>query len=137
MIPVDDARQPVGDYVFLEPAFYDALLKLTDRASVNLPDWLLTSAAIRPVISAGGEGKRIQVDEIGAILEIETLRADTAVELGFRRDQIHFVERRARLDGEALLPEWSPDGARLRIPIRQAGKHRLELVWGRAFASRG
>jgi hypothetical protein len=70
------------------------------------------------------------VGDIKAEFDIETFRADTRIELGFQRLEVLLVEGQTRLDGEPVLPEWQEDGSRLRFQVREAGKHRLEMVFG-------
>ena len=130
VIPVNDAREPVGDYVFLEPELYDALLTRTERLAQATPDWVLTRAVYRPAITTAGKDTPLGIDEIVATLELETFRPQTSIELDFRRSEIHLVEGRPRLDGEPVVLEWTADGSKLRVPVRTQGKHRLELALG-------
>jgi|GEM_PF-5340243 len=130
LIPVDGDRQPAGDYVYLEGELYDALLKLTSRSAPATPDCLLTSAVYRPSITTQGIDKRLHVGDIKAEFDIETFRADASIDLGFQRSEVLLVEGQTRLDGEPVLPEWQENGSRLRFQVREAGKHRLEMVLG-------
>lgn len=132
VIPIDDDRQPVGDYVFLDPELYDALLKLTDREPSRLPDWLVASATYRPSLAPRAE-ESSSLDGVSAEFEVETFTANAAIELAFERKQIHLIEGRARLDGKPLLTEWSADG-RLTFDVPLPGKHRLELAFSPAAA---
>ncbi|MCI0362210.1 MAG: hypothetical protein L0211_27335 [Planctomycetaceae bacterium] len=130
VIPVDGERQPVGDYVYLEPELYDALLKLAQNSSASAPDWLLTKAVYRPTVTTTGIDNRLHIGDIRAEFEFETFRADAAVEFGFQRSQVLLALGQARLDGKAVLTEWLDDGSGLRIDVREAGKHRLEFAFG-------
>jgi hypothetical protein len=130
VIPVDDQRQPVGDYVFLEPELYDGLVRLTERAVLAQPDWLLGWCEYRPVFVHAEDGMAPRLDEITAAIEVETFIPDALIELDLRRTQVHLIERRARLDGSPVVPEWSRDGSKLTIQAGPPGKHRLELALG-------
>ena len=46
VFPIDDNQQPAGDYVFLEPQFYDDLHRLTDERPTEVPEWLIESGAV-------------------------------------------------------------------------------------------
>jgi hypothetical protein len=131
VIPVDDDRQPAGDYVFLEPELYDLLLSLTDRDPSGLPDWLVHSATYRA--SLASEGESTALESVVAEFEAETYTADATIELGFLRKEIHLIEGRARLDGRPLLTQWSAEG-RLTLVVPMPGSHRLELAFSPAAA---
>jgi hypothetical protein len=130
IVPVNESREPVGDYVFLEPALYDALVAVTERTPFLAPDWLLSSAVYRPIVAAGTAERPLRIEEIGATFFLETFRAPTTVEFQFRRSEVHLVQRAAQLDGEPIVLAWNEDGSKLRAAIDKPGKHRLELAFG-------
>ncbi len=130
VIPVNDAREPVGDYVFLEPGLYDALVTRTERLAHAMPDWILNKAVYRPEVVAAGRDGPLRVEEIAATFELETFRAQAPVEFDFRRGEIHLASGRPRLDGGPVVMEWNADGTKLRTVVPAPGKHRLELALG-------
>ncbi len=126
VIAVDDEQQPVGEYVFLEPEFYDELLRLTDRETAALPGWMLLSAAYRPMF-APSANDGLTLEALQATLELETFAGDQTVLLPLARGEVRLVEGRSLLDGKAAIIEWNAD-ERLLVTIPQAGRHRLELT---------
>ena len=127
VIPVDRERQPVGEYVFVEPELYDALLRSTDETEPRLPKWLLQSAVYR-IVPQTNDGKELAVARVEAKIELETFADNIALALDFERRQLHLAEGGAQLDGGPGLAQWLPDG-RLEIAVPTAGKHRLELAF--------
>jgi hypothetical protein len=131
VIAVDDNQQPVGEYVFLEPEFYDSLLRLSDRIATTQPDCILQTATYRPMIAATAGGRA--VESIHVDLEMESLAPDARVELPFDRREVHLVEGHSLLDGRSAVAEWSAAG-RLQVTVPMPGKHRLELTLSPAAA---
>jgi hypothetical protein len=129
VFPVDKDQEPAGEYVFLDPAFYDGLHRLTDVRPAAGPAWLLESARYElpaaPALHAGGAN----VDELRAVFDFHTFQAAATIHLPLRRDQILLLEGRSRLDGEAVSLAWQADGS-LSLPVETAGRHRLELALG-------
>ena len=129
IVPIENERQPVGDYVYLEPALYDALIRSSDRDS-HSDQYLLTSATYSIPEPPRRANDAASFGEISIRLEFETFRPDVAVQLPLRRSQLHLIERRALLDGRPLALDWSAEGDWLSLTAQRAGKHRLELVVG-------
>jgi hypothetical protein len=128
VFPTDAHEQPSGEYVYLDPDFYEALHRLPASLGRAFPDWLLESARYEfptePQQRAGGA----VLDELKAAFEFHTFRAGTVMHLALRRDQVSLVERRARLDGVPAALDWTHDGNRLSVTVAAPGKHRLELT---------
>ncbi|MEX2176966.1 MAG: hypothetical protein WD872_21570, partial [Pirellulaceae bacterium] len=129
VIPIDDERQPVGDYVFVEPALYDALVRLSGEKSASAVPWLLRSCQYRPVAIPLGEAGTLGLHEIVADHEIQTFQQDARVLLPWKRTEIHLIEGRARLDGKPVALDWSPDGAALQLIVPMPGRHRFEMAF--------
>ncbi|HEX5103857.1 MAG TPA: hypothetical protein VFV87_08615, partial [Pirellulaceae bacterium] len=133
VIATTEQQQPTGDYVFVSPAFYERLHRLTAAGSAALPDWLLVSARYQ-LLSAPKLSPAPSVDEIALHVAVETFRAGATLELPLRRDQILLLEGRAKLDDEAVTVSWRDDGRAVIIPVDTAGQHQLELAFGAAVA---
>lgn len=129
IIPIDNEKQPVGDYVYVEPPLYDALIRSSDGDSQQ-DQYLLTSATYSIPEPPRLANDAASFDEIIIRLEFETLRPEVAVQLPLRRSQLHLIERRALLDGRPLALDWSAEGDWLSLTAQRPGKHRLELVVG-------
>ena len=106
VIAMDENQEPVGDYVYLTPEFYERLHKLTDAEAAQLPDWLLVSARYHLPRPPRVTGPAPNQDEIDVQIELATFRGGVQVELPFRRDQISLLEGRTRLDGEPAAVTW-------------------------------
>lgn len=130
VIAANDRHEPVGDYVYLSPQFYERLHKLTGDHAAELPGWLLTAAQYhipkRPRLTDGAPG----LDEIDIRVDFATFHAGTQLELPFRRDQLSLLEGRTRLDGEPIAVTWHADGTRLLVPVESPGRHQLRLACG-------
>ena len=130
VIAANDRQEPVGDYVYLSPIFYERLHTLTGDNSAQLPGWLLTAAQYHfpkaPRLADGAPG----LDEIDIRIDFATFHPGTQLELPFRRDQLSLLEGRTRLDGEPVAVTWRADGARLLVPIESSGRHQLRLACG-------
>lgn len=124
VIAVDDDQQPVGEYVFLEPEFYDALLRMTDRDTAE-SEWLLAAATYRPSFVVVDGVRAIDIVQIA--LEIETFHSEARLEFPFNRREVRLVEGRSQLDGKPAITEWSASG-RLVVTASMPGKHRIELA---------
>ena len=126
VIPIDDRQQPVGDYVFLEPDLYDALVQ-RDRRSAMDQEWLLAAAEYRLAGLPQGEGASRSIDPLLVRIDLETFTPAAVVPLALCREQVHLVEGRADLDGKPVQLDWSADGRQLQFQVATPGRHRLEL----------
>ncbi len=117
VIPVDDKRQPVGDYVFVEPPLYDMLVQRSESSSADLPAWIIRSAAYRLL-----EGEQLSWE-----LDVESLRPDIALRLPLVRGEVTLVEGESRLDGRPVVPRWAATDDHLEVFLAEAGRHRLEV----------
>lgn len=117
VIPVDDQRQPVGDYVFVEPPLYDFLVQRSNTAAADLPAWIVRSAAYRVL-----EGERLAWE-----IDVESLRAETTLRLPLVRGEVTLLEGESRLDGRPVVPRWAATDDHLEVVLPESGRHRLEL----------
>jgi hypothetical protein len=129
VVPVDDEQQPVGEYVYLDPTFYDALHRLTEDRTA-LPPYLLEASHFDLPAKPTGDGAIAALDNVHAEFHFHTFHPAVNVEMPLRRDQIFLWEGQARLDGQPLAVSWRSDGAALTFPIQAPGKHRLDLTFG-------
>jgi hypothetical protein len=133
VIPVDEDREPVGDYVFVEPELYESLHKLTAAGPSLLPAWLLTSARYEVAAGPRSSDGAAAVEELRVQLDLETFQSTAEVVLPLRRDQVSLVEGRARLNGQPLVLNWAQDGRSLKFTAHTPGRQRLELTLGAAL----
>ena len=125
VIPIDDQRQPVGDYVFVDGEFYDWLHEQAESGQPGEP-WQLENAdyEIRWPLDVAGEAPAA---DITARLEISTTAVDAAVTLPFRRAELLLQQGSARLDGSPVSVAWGENGQGLTAMIPAPGRYRLEL----------
>ena len=133
VIPVDGQQQPVGDYVFLEPEFHEALHKLSAGSPAALPAWLLESARYELPAAPRNDPLRPAIDELRLLFDIFTLEPAATVALPLRREQLVLAPGRARVDGQPAQLDWSADGRLLRLTAPSPGRHRLELTCAAAL----
>lgn len=127
VIPVDDERQPVGDYVFVDEKFYQRLFEQGDPGMTGEP-WQIFGASYEVRWSDAAQGGTPAAG-VRASLEIETLTADTQITLPFRRPQVLLQQGGARLDGNPLAVNWREDGNGLVAEVPVPGRYRLDLAF--------
>jgi hypothetical protein len=130
VIAVDDRQQPVGEYVYLSPDFYDQLLRQTETDRSLLPDWLLISARYHFPVAPRLTGAAPSIDQLAVNFDLATFRPDTIVSLPLQREQVSLLEAQTRLDGDPVKVTWRDDGQALLFPVEAAGTHQLQLALG-------
>ncbi|MFN0018069.1 MAG: hypothetical protein ACKVP0_07410 [Pirellulaceae bacterium] len=122
IIPVDANQKPQGEYVYVSLDFYTLLYRAPERE--QLPAWLLRSATYEMDAPEGGVAANLVIR-----LEIETLAAQAKVSLPFQRGEVHLLEGRSTLDGEAIPLDWNETGTRLRLGVERPGLYQLTLAF--------
>jgi hypothetical protein len=117
VIPIDDNRQPVGDYVFVEPPLYDLLVQRGESLAADFPAWIIRSAGYR----------LLEREQLSWELDVESLRPDVALRLPLVRGEVTLVEGESRLDGRPVVPRWAATDDHLEVFLAEAGRHRLEV----------
>jgi hypothetical protein len=128
VVPIDDQKQPIGDYVFLPRPFYDALYQRIAIAKSIPRGWLLTSAEYRCVLDWESAGSRFDVAELAVTYEVDVLQPKTRVLIPLARAGLSLLQDRCQLDGKAVQADWQPDDKSLGLTVETPGKHQLELV---------
>jgi hypothetical protein len=126
VIPIDDERKPVGDYVFVDAEFYDWLHDQAERGQLTEP-WQIEDAVYEVRWPQDMNGDAPAADVL-ARLEMTTTTVDAAVTLPFRRQDLLLQQGGARLDGKPLSVAWLEDGQGLATVIPSPGKYRIELT---------
>jgi hypothetical protein len=129
VIPMDKNQQPIGKYVYLDEALYEALHRLSGGEPSPLSAALFERAHYDLPVAATPRTGGAAVDELRAAFDFHTFHSDATVQLPLRRDQAHLLEGRARLDGRPATLSWNTDGRGLSFAVAESGKHRLEIAF--------
>ncbi|HUE71262.1 MAG TPA: hypothetical protein VMP01_10290 [Pirellulaceae bacterium] len=135
VIPIDDTRKPVGDYVFVDAEFYDWLHEQAAGGQPSEP-WQIEDAVYEIHWPQEVDGE-VPAADVLARLEITTFTVDAAVTLPFRRADLLLQQGSARLDGSPLSVAWADAGQGLTAVIPSPGRYRLELACSTPLKSAG
>ncbi|QDU26879.1 hypothetical protein ETAA8_19630 [Anatilimnocola aggregata] len=129
VIPIDDDRQPVGDYVYVSPALWEALFRQSPQAGAGQPDWLIRSAQYDLRWQTSGADLTTEFQGIVARYEIEVFRPGSTFKLPFSREQVRLTDPGVRMDGEAAAATWSAasDALLIELDSQRTGRQRIEV----------
>lgn len=134
VVPVDAEGHPTGDYVYLEPGFYEALHQRSTQKPPAQPPWLvararyeLGGAAAGPV--AAGPEQPPTIERLRVLLDLYTFEPAVRVVLPWRPEEVMLHPGQSRLDGQSVALAWEPAGQGLELVVKRPGKHQLELVF--------
>jgi hypothetical protein len=128
VIPVDNDQRPTGEYVFVEGSLYEKLHHIAEAERSGHPVVLFERARYELPTAPSARGTSAAVDELRATFDLHTLHSNAVVQLPLRRDQVHLLEGRARLDGQPTILNWKSDGRAIALTVVQSGKHHLEIA---------
>ncbi|WP_425616216.1 hypothetical protein NA78x_006155 [Anatilimnocola sp. NA78] len=134
VIPIDEDRQPVGEYVYVSPPLWEALFRHNPQVSAGQPDWLIRSAQYdlrwqTEAATTATEVQGITFQGVVARYEVEVFRAGSSFKLPFSREQVRLVDPGVRIEGEAASATWSAAGDALQIELdaERTGRQRIEV----------
>ena len=128
LVPIDDKRQPVGDYVHLPREFYHALRERGAAAELGGDEWFVVAAEYRGSLmrAAGGDG--FDISDFQMQFDLDVRRAGVRVRLPLPEAAVALQANGCRLDGEPIVVEWDRDGHQLEFVVAATGTHKLELA---------
>jgi hypothetical protein len=128
VIPVDDDREPTGDYVYVSPPLWEVLFRQSTLSVAGQPEWLIRNAQYdlrwRTTIAENTEFQGIV-----ARYEVDVLRPGSTLRLPFLREQVRLIEPGVRIEGEAAAATWTPAGDALLVDTdpQRTGRQRVEI----------
>src|SRR5262249_44075123 len=97
------------------------------NGSSRLPTVLLEKAHYELPVAATTRADSAAVDELTATFDFHTFHSNATIQIPLRRDQMHLLEGRARIDGQPITLSRDSDGRILSFSVAQSGKHRLAM----------
>jgi hypothetical protein len=128
-IPIDSAKKPTGDKVYLPEKFYNELYRRAAAAKEEPQGWLLGSAVYRGTLARDAAAGRLAVEAIKAQFDMDVFSRMVQVRIPFHKENAQLISDSVTLDGRPVQAQWEPDGTALRFEVDEPGKYRLELVF--------
>ncbi len=126
LVPVDDQRQPVGDYLYLPLNLYDRLHQLADNP-LHETRWIVRRAEYRAVMNWGRSSTELGLTGISARYDIDVLKRGQRQAFPWPEGMDRTILLEARLNDRPLEYQWSVAGDALLFDLDVEGPARLEL----------
>ncbi len=127
LIPVDEERKPLGEFVQVPQKLFDSLHRGTTTNGDHRVTWLIRSASYETSLALRGDGAGLVETDVIGDFELETFQMGTTVVFPLGRDAVRSFTN-VRLDGLPIEPVWDPTGQALTIRIARPGRHRFEVA---------
>lgn len=124
--PVDENRNPVGDYVYLSAEFDRYLHTAEDSDSASSPS-LLQKALYRGTFLWDDSEGRLELFELTAIYNFDVQTPNEIVRIPLASPRLHLLPGKSTLDGSVVDLEWDAEGQFLLLPVESPGHHQLQL----------
>lgn len=128
LFPVDEDQQPANKYVYLPKPFYEALHREAAAAKAIPQGWMLYSATYRTQLQWEDVDVKLQAGNIVATYDLEVFQPKARVTIPLGRENVHPVDDRISLEGEAVQVEWLEGGDGFTFAVDKPGRFRMELV---------
>jgi hypothetical protein len=122
-MPVDDQREPYGEYVYLPEVFYQRMRNRYSQLQTGSRDWLLTSANYELTWKEDVAAEAVITPMITTVIEISTTDTVVDVVLPFWQSECKSV--RVLLQGQEIRTQWHESQKGLQIQLANAGEHEL------------
>ena len=125
-MPVDEQREPYGEYVYLPEEFYQRLRNRFSQLQAGSRDWLMTSVNYELTWKEGVTPETAITPLISAAIEINTNDAVVDVVLPFWQSDCKSV--RVLLQGHEIRSQWHTAQPGLQFQLANAGVHDLTIL---------
>ena len=125
-MPVDDQREPYGEYVYLPEEFYQRMRNRYAQLQTGSRDWLLTSANYELTWKEDVTAVTAISPLITTVIEISTTDAVVDVVLPFWQSECKSV--RVLLQGQEIRTQWHESQQGLQFQLANAGDHKLTIL---------
>ena len=122
LFPIDEEKQPAGNYVYVPEALYDALHHRSSLAQDKRQGWLIETADYALELERRPGVDEIAVRKFVAVYDITTSEETARVKLPWRTAEL----LDARIDGMRVSPTLDANGRFVEF-LLASGKSRLEL----------
>lgn len=125
-MPVDDQREPYGEYVYLPEEFYQRIRNRYSQLQTGSRDWLLTSANYELTWKEDITAETVITPMITTVIEISTTDTVVDVVLPFWQSECKSV--RVLLEGQEIRTQWHESHQGLQFQLSNAGEHELTIL---------
>ncbi len=125
-MPVDDQREPYGEYVYLPEEFYQRMRNRYSQLQAGSRDWLMTSANYELTWKEDVTAETAITPLITTVIEISTTDAVVDVVLPFWQSECKSV--RVLLQGQEIRTQWLTSQRGLQFQLANAGAHKLTIL---------
>ena len=125
-MPVDDQREPYGEYVYLPEEFYQKMRNRYSQLQTDSRDWLLTSANYDLTWKENLTAETVITPMITTVIEISTTDTVVDVVLPFWQSECKSVH--VMLQGQEIRTRWHESQQGLQFQLANAGEHELTIL---------
>jgi hypothetical protein len=125
-MPVDDQREPYGEYVYLPEELYQRMRNRYSQLETDSRNWLLTSANYELTWREDVMAEIAITPMITAVIEIST--TDTVVDVVLPFWQAECKSVHVLLQGQEIRAQWHESQHGLQFQLANAGDHELTIL---------
>ena len=126
LIPIDGARKPLGDHVYV-PSDFDQLLRRYGDQELRGPSSLIRSARYQGTFQWDEFEHRLDFYELIVTFDFEVQNANESIRIPLGNQRVHLLPGKSTLDGESIDLEWDAEGTAVELSVRDSGHHQLQL----------
>ncbi len=125
-MPVNDQREPYGEYVYLPEEFYQRMRNRYSQLKTGSRDWLLTSANYELTWNEDVAAETAITPMITSVIEISTTDIVVDVVLPFWKSECKSV--RVLQQGQEIRTQWHESQQGLQFQLASTGVHELTIL---------
>jgi hypothetical protein len=125
IVPTDEMGEE-RPYVYVEPEFYEQLQRAASAPQSKAVAWLARSAEYQLSFQTEADGQR-RLDNLTARFQLELMTDEATFRLPLPRNKVHLLPDGVRVDRTSVTADWTEDDKDLRIPLRGAGSHTIDI----------
>jgi hypothetical protein len=127
-IPIDNRRQPTGEFYLVPTELYAELLRQAANVTERAKGWLIADATYSGTLAKEAATERYAVEQLRLTMDLHVLGRMVRVRLPLHRESANLASDGARLDGRPLQVNWEADGRAITFDVAEPGNYRLEMV---------
>ncbi len=123
LVPVDENREPAGNYVYVPRTLYNFIHLAADREPY---EWLLQRAHYTATVTPSSVADSLTVPGITATFQVESFVPNQLVRIPLRRDELQIVD--AKVNGQPAEVRWGTQEDELLVHLAQPRVHEIVLA---------
>ncbi len=127
LVPADLHGEPQSDYVLVPLPLVQRLWTAPGNGSTPSVPWILSQAAYLGALETATAQAPLELNTITADFELQINQPDGMIQFPLAAEAAAALKREAYLDGRPVELQWDPVRSALRVPVRQTGRHHLQL----------